>query len=97
MVDPICFRQALNPSPIRSFALKMCDGIARRDKNDVDKDSSALDGGDFEDILEHVKNLLEHIKYQDEIIAAQSRELLVRPYPSVHDGAKRCRRREVKI
>jgi hypothetical protein len=56
--------------------------------NAIGEDSSALDGSDCEIILKHVKDLLEHVKYQDEVIAAVSREVSIRPYLNVYGEAK---------
>jgi hypothetical protein len=54
----------------------------------VDENSTALDGGDFNIILTSLKNLLDHIKYQDEIIAAYSQKVLIKPYLSIDGEAK---------
>lgn len=44
-------------------------------RSENDEDSTSLDGSDFENVLDVVQNLLKHVEYQDEIIAAQSREV----------------------
>jgi len=43
-----------------------------------------------------LKNLLDYIKYQDEIITAYSQKVLIKPYLSIDGEAKIDRRREVR-
>lgn len=47
-------------------------------KNALHTDSSALDDGHFESILETVKDLLRLVEYQNEMITAQSRKVSVK-------------------
>jgi hypothetical protein len=63
-------------------------------KNDIDEDSNTFDDNNFGIIFKYIKNLLKYIKYQKNIIAAQSREISVRPYLNVYSEIKHCQEKK---
>jgi hypothetical protein len=44
-------------------------------RNEYEEDATAIDLGEFDFMLDEIHDLLKHVQYQDEIIAAQSREV----------------------